>query len=330
MLNNLEFKNPLDIIYALLPIVCLVTLILSYRKKEKIMNALKISARARFKTTRLILTVLGLSFMFFALLGPQIFKGFTEVKSRGLDIYVLMDTSKSMLVRDVEPDRISRAKKIVGSILDNLDGDRIGFIPFSSGAYIQMPLTDDYQVVRMFLDVMDTDMISGGGTNIGAAIKLAHKSFDRTSSADRVVIILSDGEEHQTNSLDVLKEINDEQLKVFTVGIGTTKGELIPVFDSASRRITDYKKDAGGNFITSSLKPDSLKKLAASGRGVYYQSSVSGKEIASLIKDISSLKRDALNTKKIRKFSQLYQYFLGVGILLFLAAYLLPERRRAE
>ncbi|HHV96171.1 MAG TPA: VWA domain-containing protein [Clostridiaceae bacterium] len=325
-MKDLEFKYPLNVIYIIIPIACLIILILSIRKKEKIMNALKIDIKVRFKLASLILAVLGVTLMFFSLLGPQIFKGFVEINREGLDIYFLIDTSKSMLVKDIEPDRISRAKKIIERIIDNLNGDRVGFIPFSSDAYIQMPLTDDYQVAQMFLDVIDTDMIGGGGTNIGAGLNLAANSFDRTSSADRVIIILSDGEEHESNSIEVLRKINDRNLKVFSIGIGTLNGGLIPVYDSEGKQIIEYKKDDNGNFITSKLQRDTLERLAAEGNGAYYQSTVAGDEINALLKDISSLKKNTLKTQRISKYNELYQYFLGLGILLFLASYLLPER----
>ncbi len=328
-MNYLEFKNPANMLYIILPVLSLVVLVLSARKKDRILRVLKIGTKARFTFLRIALTILGLSLMFFSLLGPQIFTGFAETNKTGLDIYVLIDTSKSMLVQDIQPDRLSAAKKTIGSLIDSLKGDRIGFIPFSSGAYVQMPLTDDYQIARMFLDVIDTDMIGGGGTDIGTAIRLADHSFDQTLSTDRVVVILSDGEDHGTDSLNVLKTLKDTHLKVYSIGIGTTKGGLIPVYDSTGGKITDYKKDANGNFVTSCLDPDSLQKLAAAGNGAYYQSSVSGDETDSFLKNLSYLKRDTLKTEKIKRYAQIYQYFLGVGILLFLAANLLPERRKA-
>src|SRR5690554_4964452 len=127
---------------------------LSYRKKEKILTMLKMHANVRFKITRIMLSTLGLSFMVFSLLGPQTLEGNVEVKRSGLDIYFLIDTSTSMLVEDIEPDRISRAKKIIETIINSLEEDRVGFIPFSSSSYVQMPLTDDYQMASMFLQVM--------------------------------------------------------------------------------------------------------------------------------------------------------------------------------
>ncbi|MDP4182538.1 MAG: VWA domain-containing protein [Bacillota bacterium] len=327
-LNKFEFEYHLNLIYILIPILGIFMLILAYRKKERILNLMKINSVIRFKVLRNVLICISLCLMVISLLGPQKFLGFTEVSRKGADIYVLIDTSKSMLVEDVQPNRISRVKKIIGDLIDNLQGDRIGFIPFSQAAYVQMPLTDDYQLAHMFLDVIDTDMIGGGGTNIAAAIKLADSSFKRVSSSDRVIIILSDGEEQDSNSLDAVKNIKDDHLKLFTIGIGSEKGGLIPLFDDKGKEKTGYKKDNGGNFVTSRLNPDTLKKLAESGNGAYYQSSLSGNEMGTILKDISALKRDTSKTDKIKRLNHLYQYFLGAGILLFVAAYLLPERRK--
>lgn len=328
-MNGLEFKNLMNLIYVILPLATLVLYFLGRKKKVKILKLLKFNSVERFKWIRLPCIVLGLGLMLFALLGPQAFEGFTEVERNGLDIYVLIDTSKSMLAEDIKPNRLSRAQKMIESIIDSLDGDRIGFIPYSSSAYIQMPLTDDYDLAQMFLDVIDTDMIGGGGTNVGVAISLANTSFDKASTGDRVIIILSDGEEYNTGSVDVLKGIQDNSLKVYTIGIGTEKGGLIPVFDDSGKVRVDYKKDTNGEHVMSKLDTDALRQLAVSGNGVYYQSSVSGDEISLLIQELSSLKRNTFKTDKIRRFKQLYQYFLGAGLLLFLTAYLLPERRLA-
>lgn len=328
-MNSFEFRYPLNIIYIIFPVASLIFLILGYRKRERILSLLKIKNFNKFKILKTTLAVLGLGLMLFSLLGPQSFIGLEKVKKEGLDIYVLIDTSKSMLAEDIKPDRLSRAKNIIENIIDNLNGDRIGFIPFSSAAYIQMPLTDDYDLARMFLDVIDTDMIGGGGTNVGTALSLAEKSFSDTSSADRVVIILSDGEEHNSNSVDVLKSFKDERLKVFTIGIGTEKGGLVPDYGSTDEQKTGYKKDKSGEFVMSKLNSETLQKLASEGKGSYYQSSLTGNEIASLTKKISSLKKDTYKTDEVRRFKQLYQFFLGPGILLFLAAYLLPERRNS-
>jgi len=304
--------------------------ILGWRKKRRILERLKPDSSVKLKFPRILMLVTGLGLIFFSLLGPQAFEGFTEIERTGLDIYFLIDTSTSMLVEDIQPNRITRAKKNIESIINNLAGDRVGFIPYSSSAYVQMPLTDDYDLARMFLNVIDTDMIGGGGTNVGNAIKLANDSFDRVSGSDRVIIIISDGEEYDTNSQSVLDSINDSKLKVYAIGVGTEKGGLIPVYDSTGERRIDYKKDSNGDFVMSRMDPVMLQKLASSGNGAYFQSSVSGDEIKSLISQLALLKRETFQTEKVRRFKQLYQYFLGAGLLLFLAAYLLPDWRSAE
>jgi Ca-activated chloride channel family protein len=325
LLTNLEFKYPANLFFALLAIAALVFFILAFRKKERIMALFSLGYKIQFKALRSLLLGFGLALIVFSLLGPRVFEGYREINKTGLDIYVLMDTSKSMLVTDIAPDRITVAKKIMGNILDNLEGDRIGFIPFASDAYIQMPLTDDYQLARMFLDVMDTDMISGGGTNLAAAIRLANDSFKRTSSADRVILIISDGEEHDGASLDVLKGLIDDQLKIYTLGIGTERGGLVPVYNEAGNTVIDYMKDESGNPATSRLDPDILIRLAREGRGSYYQASLQGEETPALLSELSALKRDILEIRQDKKYKHLYQYFLGFGLLLFLTAWFLPE-----
>jgi Ca-activated chloride channel family protein len=329
LLTDLEWKYPLNILFLGLAIAAVVFFILAFGKKERIMAMFHAGYKARFKALRTVLLGAGLCLMVTALMGPQAFAGYAEVRKTGLDIYVLMDTSKSMLVSDIAPDRMTVAKKIVGNLLDRLEGDRIGFIPFASDAYIQMPLTDDYQLARMFLNVMDTDMIGGGGTNLAAAINLAAGSFERTSGADKVILILSDGEEHDEASLDALKNITDERVKIFAVGIGTEKGGLVPVYNDAGDAIIDYIKDADGNPVTSRLNADTLKRLAQEGRGAYYQATLQGTEMASLLEGLSGLKKEDYQVDKIRRFHPLYQYFLGPGLLLFSIAWFLPERRMA-
>lgn len=328
MFTDLELKYPLNILYSIVAVAAVIFFILALKKKEKVMvTLLNLDIKIQLKAIRSALLCAGLGLMVFSLLGPQIFTGYSEVGKIGMNIYVLMDTSKSMLVSDIKPDRITIAKKIVENLLDNLEGDRIGFIPFASDAYIQMPLTDDYQLARMFLKVLDTDMISGGGTNLAAAIRLAKDSFERTSNADRVILILSDGEEHDNASQSVLKSITDDKIKIYTIGIGTEKGGLVPLYNSAKDTVTDYMKDESGNHVTSRLNAETMRTLAQRGGGSYYQATLQGVEISSLMNDLSSLKRDMLAIEQIRRFKPLYQYFLLPGIILTTLAWFLPERR---
>ena len=323
----LEFSYPYNWPGFFLPLAAAALLALSYRKKERIMAQLAMVFAIRWKILRTALLFLGLGLMAFSLLGPKVFSGYAEKGKTGMDIYILMDTSKSMLASDVAPDRLSVAKKIAESLLDHLDGDRVGFIPFASDAYIQMPLTDDYQLARLFLNVMDTDMISGGGTNLAAAIRLANDSFSRASGADRAILILSDGEENDGASQNLLRNIKDGSPRIYTIGIGTERGSLIPVFGSDGATVVDYMRDAGGNPVTSRLDADLLARLARESGGASYLISGQTMDLSPLLDDLSGMHRDVRAREQVRQFRQLYQYFLGPGILLFLLAWFLPERK---
>ena len=325
---GLEYKYQSNIWFFLLIPAAAVFFALAFRKKDRILTALRLGRGAGFKAARTALLTAGLGLIAFSLLGPQVFDGYTEIFKSGMDIYILLDTSKSMLVTDIAPDRITVAKKIAGSVMDRLDGDRIGFIPFASDAYIQMPLTDDYGLAHMFLDVMDTDMISGGGTNIAAAIRLASESFKRSTGADRVIIIISDGEEQDGAAVNTLKSLADNRLKVFTVGVGTEQGGLVPVYGGTGDTVTDYMRDDTGNPVTSRLDPGVLTRIAREGGGSYYRVTPQGIETESLIKELSALKRGETEAERRKRFLPAYQYFLAPGLLLFLAAWFLPENFR--
>jgi Ca-activated chloride channel family protein len=311
-----------------IPLLVLIILILGVRKRHIILTKLRLTTIRKYEKLRIFLMVFGIIIICFSVLGPQKLDGTVEVKRESLDIYVLLDTSKSMLAGDIVPNRLERQKQIVNTILDNLDGDRIGFIPFSSSAYIQMPLTDDYNMAKMFVDVIDTDMIGGGGSNVGKAITLAYNSFERATVGDKVILIISDGEEHSKESEEVLRNISDKQLKVYAIGVGTIKGGLIPIYYNQSKQIVEYKKDNQGNHIMTKLNDATLKNIASIGNGKYYSTKKNGNEVGEFLSDISSLKKDRSKTKEINQYKQLYVYFLLVGLIIFLVAYLLPVRRK--
>jgi len=325
---KIEYKSIINSVFFLVPILVIFLVIFGARKKDDILTVLKLKYIYKYRIMKLIIGTLGLCLIAFSLLGPQKEIGVTEVQGKGLDIYVLMDTSKSMLVEDVSPSRLDRAKKVVEAIIGHLKGDRIGFIPYSSSAYIQMPLTDDYELAKMFLDVIDTDMIGGGGTDVGKAIDLANKSFDEMTDGDKVIIILSDGEEYDAHSDRALKEIQDQRLKVYTIGIGTTDGGLIPVYDDSGENRVDYMKDNSDELVMSKLDANMLKELASISNGTYYESSIDGSEIQLLMNDLSQLEESAQKAKKVNQYQQLYQIFLGLGILTLLVALKFPERSR--
>lgn len=309
----------------LIPFFILGIMILGWKRKKSILDKLNLGLNIKREILKITLMFIGLLIIGVGLLGPQKLQGTVEIKQEGLDIYVLMDTSKSMLTEDIRPNRLEREKQIINKILDSLSGDRIGFIPFSSSAYIQMPFTDDYDMAKMFLDVVDTDMIGGGGSDVGKAINLANESFERNDKGDKVILIISDGEEHDADSEKVINKLVDNKTKLYAIGVGTKKGGLIPVYNN-NQRIA-YKKDKTGNHVVSKLNDKTLKNLATKGNGKYYESTINGEEIDMLINDIAHLKKEMRKSREINQYEEIFIYFLSLGLLLFLVGYFLPNRR---
>lgn len=324
---QIEYKSIQDIYWIVIPLMTVLAAYLGYKKKSHILNWLELKTRDSYNRLRSMTFIIGIALIFYALLGPQQEMGSKEVKSIGSDIYILMDTSKSMLAEDVIPSRLERSKKIVEELIGGLDGDRIGFIPYASSAYIQMPLTDDYTMAKMYLDVIDTDMIGGGGTDLAQAIGLAKEAFENTGAENPILLIMGDGEEEDIDLNQVKKFINNGNLKVFTVGVGRSEGALIPIYNEAKSKIVAYKKDNEGNLVMTKLDPITLQSIASSGGGQYYQADNSLSEVDQLLSEFSNLEKEARSLRQVKAYHQLFQWFLGLGLLLLIISLKLPARR---
>lgn len=321
----MEFHYLTGAVYFLPVGLALVILWLGRRKKTAILKQFKKRPGKQFLKSGLLIA--GLSLVVLAIMGPRQEDGFHDVAKEGLDIYVLMDTSKSMLAQDVAPSRIERAKKTVSTLLESLEGDRIGFIPYASSAYIQMPLTDDYELAKLYLDVMDTDMIGGGGTDVLQGVELASRSFDQTYGGQKVVLILSDGEAHDMDYSALSKYQEKTPFKIYTIGIGTKEGALLPETEGASGRVTGYRKDKNGALVTSRLDEAQLMEMASLTGGRYYASDLDGSEISRVVRDLGYLQRGQRASAKMKLYKEQYQWFLLPGILCLVLGLILPQRR---
>ncbi len=327
---NIEFLYLNNSLYIVIPILVLILIWFGYKKKATILGFFKLKFNPRYKMIRFLILFIGLGLISVALLGPMTEIGVTEIQSSGLDIYVLIDTSKSMLVEDILPSRIEKGKSVIEDLIDGLNGDRIGFIPFASTAYIQMPLTDDYGLAKMFIDVVDTDMISGGGSNIAKALEVAKNSFDLSATGDKVILVISDGEEHSNEATTIIEAMKEDQIHVYTIGMGTLEGGLIPEYDSQSKQKIGYKKDNDGHAIMSKLNETMLKSIAKATNGDYYHSTLTSNEVDALMNDFSRLKKSDKKIQKIKNYEHFYQYFLGLGLLCLFLGLILPERRMSH
>ncbi len=316
-----------DLLYIIFVVAIVIFLILGYKKKIRIGKAMRLQIDKKIEFAKIIGLSFALTIFYIALLQPRMLKERVPISKEGLDIYILVDTSKSMLAKDIQPNRLIRAKESISKLIDTLQGDRIGFIPFSSDAYIQMPLTDDYSMSKMFLEVIDTDMIYGGGTDIVSALKLAEKSFHNSAQGDKVIIIFSDGEVHDEAAIKKAKML--ENVKVFSVGLGTETGSVIPEYDRSGKQI-GHKKDRQGKTIISKLNPSTLKTISENSGGKFYHSSIGGEEVDKLLGNISRLKTSEYKEEEVKIYREYYQIFLGLGLIIFILVYFLQGWRRKK
>ena len=263
-----------------------------------------------------------------ALVNPKIGTKLETIKREGVDIVFALDVSKSMLAEDIAPNRLEKSKQLVTQIINNLASDRVGIIAYAANAFPQLPITTDYAAAKMFLQQMNTDMLSSQGTAINAAIKLAETYFDNEEQTNRVLIIISDGEDHFGESaVRAAEEASEQGIRIFTIGVGDIKGGPIPI--KRNGVVLNYKKDRQGETVITRLNEENLKSIAAEANGVY----INGKntnEVVDTIRDIlNQMDKTEFEAKEFADFKDQFQWFLAFAIaLLFLDIFLL-ERKTA-
>ena len=272
----------------------------------------------------------GLALVLFAiaLAEPQC-GGHTElVKRRGIDLVVAIDASKSMLARDVQPNRLERAKLEVSTLLDELKGDRVGIVVFAGDAFIQCPLTVDYDAAKMFLRAIDPEQMQEPGTNIGGALELSQQMLDEAEhgAKAKVVVLISDGEDLAGDAADAAKKLKDEHIQLDTVGIGSVEGEPIPIVDHHGQ-IIGYKKDAEGNTVLTRLDKSGMEELAEiTGGQFFYQPH--GVAMGGVIDHVDRLQKSELDSHLAVRYDERYQAFAFPGLLLLVLGMFLPLARR--
>ncbi|MEW6088202.1 MAG: VWA domain-containing protein [bacterium] len=272
--------------------------------------------------------ILSVAFLMFivVLSRPQFGKKIIELKRTGIDLVIAVDTSLSMLAEDMKPNRLERAKMEISNLMDILQGDQIGLVVFSGEAYIQCPLTLDYDAAKMFLEIIDTKSVSQPGTNLGRAILKAMDSYPEGQKKYKAVILLTDGEEHEGNALEIAEKAASEGIKIYTIGIGTGSNEPIPLRDSEGK-IIGYKKDKYGQMVLSKLDENTLHDIAAKTGGKYYRSSNTGIELEKIYRDISSMEKKEFEDKMEIQYEDRYQFLLVIIIFLLITEFLLIERK---
>jgi Ca-activated chloride channel family protein len=262
-----------------------------------------------------------------ALSRPQFGVKMEIVERKGIDIMVAMDISKSMLAQDVAPSRIERAKFEIARFIDMLKGDRVGLIVFAGESYEQCPLTLDYGAAKMFLNAVTTDWVQIQGTDIADAISQSVEGFKSKKNKSRVLIILSDGEDNMGDAVEAAKKAAAENVKIYTVGIGSESGTPIPVSKDKSNIV--YKKDNDGNLVMTRLNPMMLEKIAIAGNGKYFQAGTS-LDLVSIYGEIAKMEKNELGSDRMNIYEEQYQLFLLIALFFIVLEFFIPERGKGK
>ncbi len=270
-------------------------------------------ARKRFFKGLFLLIALGL--MLFALAGPRWGSHFQEVSQKGVDIMILVDVSRSMLVEDTEPNRLERARREVLDFLRVVQGDRVGLVVFSGAAFVQCPLTLDYGALEMFLSQLKPDLVPVPGTDLGAAIETGVSSFDFESETDKVILLITDGEDNEQKGVEAARSAAAKGVKVFVFGMGESSGGPVPDTDGKG----GFKKDEGGKLILSKLQETGLREIASMTGGIYVRSVAGDLDLDILYFEgiKSRTKAVVLKSGKIKVYEERFPIFL-LGAFLFL------------
>jgi Ca-activated chloride channel family protein len=277
----------------------------------------------RFVKFGLLFAALGLVILGIA--DPQIGTKLEEVKREGVDIMIALDVSNSMKAEDIKPNRLESAKQEISHMLDKLQNDRVGLVVFAGDSYLQLPLTTDYSAARLILSTVDVDVVPVQGTAIGSALRLSMKSFLSEEKKYKVVILITDGENHEDDAITAAKEAHAEGVVVHTIGMGSPDGAPIPVYQNDVQ--TGFRKDNEGNVVLTKLDERGLREIAETGGGKYLRATNQQSELDAIFKEIESMEKKEYGSKLFTEFEDRFQFFLVPALALLLLEFFLSDRK---
>lgn len=248
-----------------------------------------------------------------------------EVKQTGIDVFILLDVSNSMMAEDIKPNRLEKAKYQISNLINKLRGDRIGLIIFAGQAYVQIPLTTDYSAANLFLSAVDVNSVPSQGTAIASAINLATASFD-TLSTQKVIIAITDGEDHEGDVEKAVENAVDRDIKIYTIGLGSQDGVPIPVYNNRNQ-LVGFKKDGNGNTVLTRLDEAILKKIANDGKGKYYRGNNYEDYLDKIYTELSELEQTEFGVKKVTDYEDRFYYFIIPALILLLLELFVSDKK---
>lgn len=268
------------------------------------------------------LILIALSLLLISWANPQWGNRKQKVKAKSSDVIIALDISQSMLAQDISPNRMERSKFFLNELIKKLRGDRIGLVFFAGSAYLQMPLTNDYASAETFIKSANTTQAGTQGTVIADAIDMAQSVFGEDNATQKALIIISDGENHESEAIEAARKANQNGTFVFTIGVGTSEGARIPVVVNGKRV---YKTDKSGQAVTSALNVEILKEIADAGGGKYYGLDQTMSALKMLDNDIDKLEKREVEQRSFTDYNSYFQYFLCLAILIFVLEYFLTN-----
>lgn len=328
-----RFANP-EYLYALLLIPALMIFYWYSRIKRRkamakfgqreILSVLMPDASNARPLLKYFLLLLALTSIIIGVARPQFGSQLRNVKREGIEIMIALDVSNSMLAEDIEPNRLERSKRAISQMVDKLTDDKIGLIVFAGEAYTQLPITSDYVSAKLFLNSISTQIVPTQGTAIGAAIDLAAKSFSPQFVGNKVIIVITDGENHEDDALGAAAKAAEQGIVVHTIGLGSPKGALIPDYYNGQK---GYKKDSKGNTIVTKLDEQMLQSIAQAGKGMYIRANNTQMGLNALFNEVNKMQKTELESQVYADYDEKFQYFIGLGLFLILLDFIVLERK---
>lgn len=329
----LKFEHPeaLYLLLLLLPLAGIFAWFLYGRKRSigrmgvpEVVDRLMPMKPSYKHTVKFVLSFLATACLVVALANPQLGKGYEKVKRSGVDLMIALDISRSMLAEDVQPNRLEQARQFISRLTEELSGDRIGLIIFAGNAYLQMPLTSDYVAAKTFLKTINTELAPTQGTAIGDAIRMADQAFEQGDQQFKVVLIISDGENHEGEAIEAAEEVAEKNVVIYTLGVGTSKGGPIPEIRNGQQ---DFKRDQSGSIVLSRLNETMLQQVAATANGEYFQIRPGSGLVGEVMDRLQRVEKKDFEERVFTDYEDQFQWFLAMAILLITIDFFVSERK---
>ncbi|HAH23025.1 MAG TPA: hypothetical protein DCL77_04560 [Prolixibacteraceae bacterium] len=328
-----RFANP-EYLYALLLIPALMIFYWysrSQRRKalakfgqKEILSVLMPNASSARPAIKFIVLLLALASAIIAIARPQFGSQLKTVKREGIELIIALDVSNSMLAEDIQPSRLEASKRAISQLVDKLSDDKIGLIVFAGEAYTQLPITSDYVSAKLFLNSINTQIVPTQGTAIGAAIDLGAKSFTPNFAGSKVLIVITDGENHEDDAAGAATKAAEQGIIVDAIGMGLPKGALIPDFSNGQK---GYKKDSKGNTIVTKLDEPMLQKIAQTGKGIYIRANNTQIGLNTLFNEVNKMKKTEMESQIYADYDEKFQYFIALCLFLIFLDFIILERK---